>query len=124
MYRTAGVASLSGATRCASHSLSNSVRGVGSPMGHLAARLRGTLAEHAVGDVQPGDRTGFEDVTAGALAGLGFAVDAGAQAGLAAGIAADAHAVHCVALEFEVDAGGLRQRGEQRRHRTIAFGAL
>ena len=65
-----------------------------------------------------------------ARAAFAIAQDGGAFAawsdalGFAARVAADAHAVHLVAFQFEIDAGGLRQRGEHRRNRAFAFRAL
>ena len=82
------------------------------------------LAQQAVGDVQPSERAGFQHVAAGALAAHEFAIDPRAQVGLAARIVADAHAVHFVAFQHEVDLGGMRQRGEQCRDRAVAIGEM
>src|SRR5690606_5409953 len=93
--------------------------------GQLLAVPRGaTLAQQPVGHVQPGQGAGLDDVAAGAGAFVLVLAMAHAEAGLAARIGTEADAVHLVALQAQLHAGGGRQRREQRVDRAVALGGL
>src|SRR3546814_1679920 len=84
----------------ASHSLSNRVLGIGAASGGGGATLRLTRTRDAIGDLEPGQRAGLEDVGAGTRACELAAVDARGHAGLALGILSVGHAGDVVAVDL------------------------
>src|SRR5690606_17294920 len=81
-------------------------------------------AQDAVGDVEPRQRAGLDDVAAGAAALVFDALVVDAQRRLALGVGAEADAVHAVAFQRQLHAGGVGQGREQGVDRAVAQRAL